>query len=475
VLAGSLLLFGFLVAQDPTTYRAPGYGRLSFNLLAPINPMAFGSILLPALPITDNGQFEGYNYLGLGIIAILVAALAVRPRLMLWVRDPRLLPLVGLAIVCTAAAASSTVTLGSLTLLHIELPRAFGVLTESMRISGRLFWPAHYLLIAAALSATFHAWKPPYRAAILAAALALQLADLGPLRARVQAIGRQLGPDPLQSDAWKQLGRDHENLIVVPAFQCAPELTPGGHPGFEVFGKLASAQRMRTNSYYAARYTQREMIVHCVDLPRAVLTDALDSRSAYVVSDGVRTLLELSSMASHRCETHDGYHVCTAAASPAEADRRRPDAVPYAFGEQLDFTTEGNARKYMTHGWATVPLVDGTWTVGPVAALLLGIEDTATDSLLLTAELRGFVTDAHRRLDADVVVNGQTVERWTFRQGRLDTKRSARIPASVIGGRRVLDVQFRVLNPQAPAYVGEGYDFRFVGLNIRGLVLHREQ
>ena len=58
VLVSSLLVFG-LIVRDLSGYRAPGYGQLSFNLLAPINPMEFGSIVLPPLPIVDPGQFEG--------------------------------------------------------------------------------------------------------------------------------------------------------------------------------------------------------------------------------------------------------------------------------------------------------------------------------------------------------------------------------------------------------------------------------
>ena len=476
VLGASLVLFG-LIVPDSSSYRAPGYGRLSLNLLAPINPMVFGSILLPELPVVDPGQFEGYNYLGLGVIALLVLALVRRPQSFLWLREPRLLALVALTLVCTAAAASSTVTLGSLTLFKFDVPEPFAAITDSLRISGPLFWPAYYLLIAAALSVTFHVWKPPYRGAILAAALAIQFADVSPLRSKVHEVALKLGPDPLHSPKWQQLGRKYENLMVVPAFQCSPGPSPAGGTSFEVFGKLAAAQRMRTNSYYAARYTERQMNVHCVDVPRAVLTGTLDSRSAYVVTDEVRTILELSGQTSHRCEVVDGFNLCTpASAADSPAAWAMPAVASYAFGEDVDFTPAGNAREYMGYGWATAPLENGMWTVGPVATLLLGLR-TQVDpaaTVVLSADVIGFVFAAHRRIDADVVINGHTVDRWTFRHGRLDRKKSVRIPGAMVAGRSLVVVQFRILNPQAPAYVHGGYDVRFVGLNFHRLVLHRE-
>jgi hypothetical protein len=330
VLFGGLLTIGFLIARDPSSYWAPGYGDLSLNLLAPINPMSFGSIVFPPLPITNGGQWEGYNYLGAGIIALLVLGLVRGLRPLLWMFDRKLVPLLCLALACTAAAVSSTVSFGSTILLQFDLPKPLAAVAESLRVSGRLFWPAHYLLIASAISLMFWRWKPPYRSAILGASLALQIADLGQLRHHVRTLADQVIENPLRSPVWQQLGRNYDNLIVVPAYQCGPYAAPGGPPTYRIFGMLAAAQKMRTNSFYAARYTKPEMYVHCRDVPGEVLSGKLDSRTAYVVSDGVRTVLDMSRAPSHRCETVDGFNLCTAAnGRTPEAVRWKPKPIPY--------------------------------------------------------------------------------------------------------------------------------------------------
>jgi hypothetical protein len=470
VLVASLLTFGLLVSATAGTYRAPGYGQLSMNLLAPINPMAFGSVLIPPLPVTNPGQLEGYNYLGLGMIALLLLAVSRRPRLPMSLRDPRLLPLAGLGFACTAAAVSSTVTLGPVTLFAFDLPKPLNALAETFRISGRLFWPAYYLLVAAGLVLTFHAWHPPYRGAVLAIALAAQLIDLSPLRSKMREAADHHVSDPLQSPVWRELGRHYENLIVLPAFQCAPDLAPGGHPTYVIFGKLGASQRMRTNSYYAARYSAREMYVHCVEFPRAVLGGSLDSRSAYVVSDPVRKVLELSSMTSHRCEVVDGFNLCTpVSGGEAAPPRREVDAASYTLGDRIDFGATGNAGRYMIYGWARTP-ADGAWTNGPVAKLLLALPSPPT-SAVLTVDSTPLVTRAHRRLDVEVVINGQQLDVWTFRYGIRERPRRVAVPAWVAVKQRFIDLEFRPLNPQAPTYVGEGHDVRFLGLYVRGLVL----
>ena len=467
---------GVLVARDAPTYWAPGYGRFSLNLNSPVNPMSYESIVLPTLPLAFPPQYEGYNYLGVGIIALLVLNLARRPQSILWLAERRVLPLVGLALLSTALAASTSVTLGSSTLFTIELPPAIATPIQGLRASGRLFWPAYYLIYAAALSFTFWLWKPPYRVLILAAALALQAADLRPLRTQVRATYRNHFESPLKSTAWKDLGRKYDNLILVPPYQCGPYTGAGGFYSYVWFGQLAAAERMRLNSYYAARYPESDLYAHCVDLLRTQLEGALDARSAYIVTDPVRTVWELAGMRSRRCQLADGFNLCTPAASsdalpPAPAV---PKAPLYALGEMLDFTTkDASTRQYLTFGWGE-PRVTGTWTEGPLAMLRLGLAapDRAR-SLILEVDALPFLA-RHPQLDVDVVVNGQRVDRWIFRPAAPVARQRARIPAELVGGRGGLDIELRFHNPASPLTPGVAAPGSFLGLAVRSLVVRHE-
>jgi hypothetical protein len=382
-------------------------------------------------------------------------------------------------LICTAAAVSSTVTFGSWTILRFELPQAVQVAAQSLRVSGRLFWPAHYLLVLAALSLTFWIWKPSYRLFILGLALAIQFADLRTLRGLVRTNVDAPVENRLHSPVWRSLGVDLANLLVIPAYQCGPFAAPGGKPTYAIFGKLASSQRMRTNSYYAARYTKRELQVHCLELPDSLLRGkVLDAHTAYVVSDGVRAVWESTPVTSHRCDRVDGFNLCL----PLKAESATrvvtpPEPAPYAIGEILDFTAKGNARKYMTYGWAVASGEDGTWTEGPVARIRLGLSSPVEGplSIVLMEGSRPFVTRLHPRLDVEVLINSRPVDRWSFEYGSGGgNERRTVVPESVLAGQRQLDVDFRVLNPEAPANVGEGPDDRLLGLNVRALLLQRK-
>jgi hypothetical protein len=476
VLVASAASVGVLVARDASTYWAPGYGYFSLNLNALVNPMVYGSILLPAQALIHPAQTEGYSYLGLGIISLLVLGVVRRPQSVLWLGDRRLLPLIGLAVVCTVLAISAKVSLGSSTLLDIELPTAIITAVQGLRASGRLFWPAYYLLVVAALSLTFWVWKAPYRSVILAAALAVQVADLAQLRRMVRATLDQRFEIGLTSPAWKDLGRKYDNLILIPAFQCDPFTGAGGQYSYVTFGKLAAAERMRSNSYYAARYTHPQLSAHCVDILRTQLAGTLDSRSAYVVTDGVKTVWDVNGMRSHSCEQADGFNLCTPVTSTdAVPVGRAPDAPAYTMGEMLDFGVPGNAREHMTFGWAA-STAEGTWTEGPLAMVRLGLPAPLEPRrLILTVDATAFVAPQHPRLHVDVVVNGQKVDEWLFRSAfRPASRREARIPAELVAGRRAFALEFRFRNPEAPLYLGVGPSNKFLGLNVRWMTLRTE-
>lgn len=473
VLVVSMLTFGYLASPDPLAYVGPGYGEFSLNLLSPVNPTSHGSIVIPPIPLARGGQEEGYNYLGIGVIALLLMTFIRAPRALFLLRDRRLVPIVGLALVCTIAAVSSTVTLGSVTLVNIKLPRFALVAAQSLRASGRLFWPVQYLLILAALSLTFRLWKGPYRPIIFTLALAVQIADLWTLRSQVRASIDLPVEDPLRSPVWRNLGRDYANLMVIPPYQCGPNEAPGGLISYAIFGKLAASQRMRTNDYYAARYTRREILTHCGDVPRSVLgRDELDAHTVYVVSNALRAAWEITPVKSHSCERVDGFNLCTLNSASHVPLGQPIDAVAYSIGERLDFTAGGNARSYMVYGWAADSGTDGTWTEGRIARLRLGLSRPPEGalSIVLMEGSRPFVSKLHTHLDVDVVINDQIVDRWSFEYGSTTgLQRRTLVPRTVVAGRERLDFEFRILNPEAPASVGEGPDGRLLGLNVRGL------
>ena len=230
---------------------------------------------------------------------------------------------------------------------------------------------------------------------------------------------------------------------------------------------------MRSNSYYAGRYSRSQLQAHCVELLRTALTGPLDPRSAYVVTEPVRVLWQLDGVQSHRCQVVDGFNLCTTDNSGPMSPI--PPASPYTLGDRIGFRTGGGASRFTTFGWS-VPTPIGAWTNGPLALLRLGTT-TPIDrarSLKLEIDAVPLVTPAHPRLDVDLVVNGEPIEAWTFELPGGFVHRRARIPGFVAARRPELDVEFRVRNPEAPLYLGTGDATSFDGLYLRRLSVSYE-
>lgn len=296
-------------------YGGAGYRIFSMNLLAPINPSWFGSVVFPSLvPRLERGQYEGYAYLGAGVIALalIVAIYAFLRRDKLKVIDKRwAVPLLLCCAFLTLMALTTKVIAGSRTVLDLDPREALSRLLAPLRSSGRLFWLPYYTILTALLAAPYLFLRRSRANALVACLLLIQFADTAPLRRWVYVGVHQVYPKPLQSPIWHQLGSVYQNLIVLPAWQCAPRNSPGGVYGYRYFGFLAAEQNMQTNSYYTARYTGTALEIHCGRLDVELPNEPLAPDSAYVVTPAIADQLENQPANVRKCHDLDGFILCS--------------------------------------------------------------------------------------------------------------------------------------------------------------------
>lgn len=303
-----------LVISGGRGYASGGYRDLSMNLLAPIDPRGWSSLIFPRLHSASFGQYEGYNYLGAGVL--LLAALAVVTALVQ--RKNRLhldrrwfVPLALACLVLTLLALSTKVTLGARTLLDVDPGQHVTAFFAPLRASGRLFWAPYYALLAAVLAAPFFLFRQAWAMLLIAAALVLQFADTASLRHWVRTTIGEQHPSPLKSPIWETLGAQHENLIVLPAWQCAHNASPGGPEGYRTFGFLAVGQHMRINSYQSARYTGVAQDYHCTQAIAALSQEPLASDSVYVVSPDLAEVIARGPTGPGKCHDLDRFILCS--------------------------------------------------------------------------------------------------------------------------------------------------------------------
>jgi hypothetical protein len=307
------LTFGFVITGSKG-YTAWGYRHFSMNLLSPIDPRQWASVVLPHMPEGTSGQYEGYNYLGAGVLTVALVAVGavVARRWKPTSLDRRwVVPLLLGCLVLTLMALSTKVMLGSWTLVDFDPNEHLSPYLASLRSSGRLFWTPYYVILLAAVAAPFAFLRRSWANLLLAGALLLQVADTRSLVQWVHTTGIKGHPSPLGSPVWSQLRSTHENLVVLPAWQCSSRTTPDGFRGFQTFGLLAVAQHMRTNSYYSGRYTKATLDLHCRQAIAALSDQPLSPDTAYVVTPKLAKVIAAGPTGPGRCHEVDGFMLCS--------------------------------------------------------------------------------------------------------------------------------------------------------------------
>lgn len=164
------------------------YGRFGMPLDALWNPALAGlSPFLPAYPQAADRQMEAFQYLGAGLLLLLVAApfLSRRPAPSTTAIHQRLLWLVPAMIVLTLLAVSRRVDFAGYTLWTVPMSQRALALVDPVRASARLFWPVAYVAVLWAVTSAYR--LPPKGAGLLlAAVLVVQTVDLVPLSAMMR-------------------------------------------------------------------------------------------------------------------------------------------------------------------------------------------------------------------------------------------------------------------------------------------------
>ncbi len=217
---------------------AGGFGFFSANLLTWFDPMDWAdflrfhgrdtahtgewSALLPALAQATRGQYEGFAYMGAGMLALmLLALLSLLPARgrsassRIFQSDgqtshaPHHVPpwLWVLCIAMALFALSTRPSIASWIVVEIPLPEMLERIAGVFRSSGRFIWPLGYLLMAVVIARVVQCsgrWALP----LLLSALLLQAVDLRPKLFEFHqrfAHGQQQLAAPATDPAWSRM------------------------------------------------------------------------------------------------------------------------------------------------------------------------------------------------------------------------------------------------------------------------------
>jgi hypothetical protein len=382
-----------------------GFGNYSMNLLSPITPQ-FSSIAGQESYLLDKtgGQYEGFNYLGAGVLLLIASAFLLSTRMIggqLNRHRILMLALVGL----TLYAVSSKVYFGSRLVADLRYDDwpILNTLTSIFRSSGRFFWPVGYLLVIGAIAILARkvaqwAFVPLITVAILA-----QLWDIRPLLNHAWASSLPYA-ELIDRAKWARAMAAHDEVTIYPDYYC---IDRQHHALVTQLQLTAALSRIPVNAAYINRKYS--------NCSGSVLKGRLDSVSVtsnplvVVFKNRMPVQLLKSDVAEEfACRDADFAFVCSrqsnAPAFVALGTEFHAPAIP--LGAQLAVGEGGRGASFLEAGWSD-PEGGRRWAQGRVTSIMGKLDQPVCQSLSFKALVYPLSKGAYMPRRAKVILNGE--------------------------------------------------------------------
>lgn len=417
---------------------AGGFGYYSTGLDSFFNPvLPEFSAILKAWPQSPGQAFEGYQYLGFGLLVLIGAAIilyittseAKEARVFFVKLKPLTLPFIVLGLI----ALSNHWQFYGYTVFKFAVPDPLKAPLAVLRASGRFFWPMAYCGVLGALVVIYKC-RPRTMAVVLPAILVLQAYDLnGFAEIMRQATARSASTriyDITLSPTWDKLLAQSNGIDFYPA---------NVHLNDRLFYELtwrATTAGKSVNTMYPAR----ENITQIANEDAG--EDAF--RRGEVHNDRLFVFLK-------QCDAPpelqpllrmvDGVWIIPPDAArnmPLDKPVWTPISAKVRFGwlDQGPCLVDGNWSK---------PDIEGVWSKAPAAEVVIPIQhikfDTAQQPQALDLNLR---FRAHKPVVVNVLVNGTKVSEINL--SHQASEHSIPLPSSVLR-KENMRVRFEIETP----------------------------
>ncbi|MFJ2363863.1 DUF6311 domain-containing protein [Pseudomonas sp. NPDC087697] len=446
-----------------------GFGLYRMNLLSVIDSSGWSSIL-PDLP-EASGDYEGFNYLGLGTLLLAICAVVVLLRRTTdFGSAVRRLPILLLALMgLTLFALSNEIGIGLLN-VHYPLPGIIVKLANIFRASGRMFWPVFYVIVFAVIFLVVRGNRPRTAVCLLALALFVQVVDTrngwaGLRQSRMMTPATEWSTT-LRDPFWASAASHYANIRSLQPQNQSDTWLP--------VANYAATHGLKTDTVYLGRMSSTALEHAQQNAKRMLETGQYDPDSLYILDENAM----LEAVKNVHSETDllvridglvvlaPGWKQC-AQCLPVADEGRSMQLVPLIkLGQRQLFNYKTH---HLVQGWST-PETWGTWSEGREADILLRVPPQAQSIVI---EALAFVLPMHLSQDAVFTINGVQAlsTHLTQLQGnRIEIPLTATIHEAIARD-TLMRVHVQLPDAISPQQLGLGEDRRVMGLGMKSLTV----
>ncbi len=442
-----------------------GFGFYRMNLLSLVDPDGW-SFVLPGIP-KGAGDYEGFNYLGLGVLLLLpLAAIGwyksgISLKALLCSRPSLLLALIGL----TLFALSNQIGFGLQTFSY-PLPEFVLRAASIFRASGRMFWPVFYAIVILLTYLVVRGYRTRVAMGLLALALMVQVTDT-----RIAWAGLRAAKMLPEASAWASPMHDPFWASAAAHYKSIRAVMPKNQPDqWQAIADFAATHGLETDAAYLGRTSPKALDKLLLTTQSQLASGQYDSDSLYILDDDA---LELAVKSIHS-ETDlltrvddfvvlaPGWKHCNDCLAMVDQGRAL-SAIPLSQPGLVQ--TFNRSTRQLVKGWST-PEAWGTWSDGQDAQLLLRV---APGSHALVIEALAFAMPPNLSQRVIVSING--VEALSTRLTQVQGNR-LEIPLSAAQiAEEYLNVQLHLPDAVSPKKLGFNDDARVMGLGLQTLTV----
>ncbi len=444
-----------------------GFGFYRMNVLSIFDSNGW-SYFLPDIDHA-SGNDEGFNYLGLGVIFLLICTVpAVLSRRVRFAALAGRFPVLFFTLILlTVFAISTMVTFGS-NVWEYHIPAWILKVAGIFRASGRMFWPVFYLIVISFIYIVIRGYSTHMAAGILSFSLLLQVVDTSagwlPLREKLMMTPESRWATSLSDPFWLQAASKYQKLRGIPLERMPSKVIPLAY--------YAGTNRLATDVVFLPRIDRAAWLESQENAESILESGNYEHDSLYVLGDNVvwRAGINMDPSSDVLARIDDlyvlvpGWKNCTDCL-PLRGELEIEKLVPWVrSGERIMFNVAETSRAYLATGWSATETW-GTWSDGRTADILLPLQGPVHSVIieanaLITPKLpeqRIFV-----RVDGELLMSEHLSERFN---NRLIIPIPDRLHQATVR-KQYIRIQLELPDAASPLQLGLGADAREMALGL---------
>lgn len=441
------------------------YGTVQMNVLALIDPTAAECSKLLKIQCTTL-SFEGFNYLGIGIVGLGFIAAYELFKKKLDINWSFFAPLLLVVVLLGLFAISNKIVIGNHTFLSYPLPAVIHKLFSIFRASGRMFWPVYYMLYLVVFYIMFKSLDRRRACILCLFFLIIQLVDSSNMYKllRNRFNNAAVWSSPLQSPAWNDIAKQYKQILYVLPNNNPKDWLPLTH--------FAATHAMAINIGYFARVNPKAVDNAQQQIIKSIERGDLHTDALYVFDDD--RLWQQAKSRANRLDcfgTLDGYKVLAPQFKAcSNGDNGNILETEYQ-GQKIFFGSKGTGLHYLQQGWSS-PEGWGVWSDGKQATIKLRFQKKLVETYRhfdMELDTHAYITKQHPMQHVEVMVNNQRMTTLEYTTSQNSIKKIS-IPASLLlQANGVVEIVFRCTDAVSPKVLGAGDDTRILGLGLISL------